>query len=136
MQSVYSFKVPLHFFFDFTLFDRSKCADFENGKNFAIRGVLVELGAVLYPIVVLHEQSGNERISDVIVVRRIQNSDRGHSLKKVDSSSFSSRHVADKYQVSLLYLIAKQSYRIITSGTWELVPYSKNINRGAQLEEG
>ena len=64
-------KVPLHLFFDFTSFDRSKCADFENEKIFAIRGVFVELGAVLCPIVVLHEQSGNERISDVIVVRRM-----------------------------------------------------------------
>ncbi len=57
-------KVPLHLFFDFTSLDRSKCADFENEK-----GVFVELGAVLCPIVVLHEQSGNKQISDVIMVR-------------------------------------------------------------------
>ena len=65
------FKVPLHRFFDFTLFDRSQCADFENENVFAIRGLFIELEAVLYPIVVLHEQSGNEGISDVIVVRRM-----------------------------------------------------------------
>ena len=39
-------------FFDFTSFDRSKCADLENEKIFASRGVFVELGAVLCPIVV------------------------------------------------------------------------------------
>ncbi len=66
-----SIKVPLQRFFDFTSLDRSKYADFENEKFFAIRGVFVEVGAVLYPIVVLHEQSGNEPISDVIVVRRM-----------------------------------------------------------------
>ena len=38
--------------------------------------------------------------------------------------------IAYEYQVSLLYLIAKQSHRVITSGTWELVPDSKNSNRG------
>ena len=62
-------------------------------------------------------------------------SNRGHSLKRAESLSFSGHHVASKYQVSLLYLIAKQSYRIITSGTWEVVPHSK-IAIGAQLEEG
>ncbi len=64
-------KVPLHRFIDFKLFYRSKCADFESEKHFAIRSVFVELGAVLYHIVVLHKQSGNERISDAdfIVVK-------------------------------------------------------------------
>ena len=63
-----------------------------------------------------------------------KNSNKGHSLKRADSSSFSGHHVQPKYQVSLLYLITKQSYRVVTSGTWELVPHSKNSNRGHSLK--
>ncbi len=41
----------------------------------------------------------------------------------------------NKYQVSLLYLIAKQSYGVVTSGTWELVPNSKKNDRGHSLKK-
>ncbi len=40
------------------------------------------------------------------------------------------------YKVSLMFFIARQSYKIITSETWELVPNSKNSNRVHSLERG
>ena len=69
------------------------------------------------------------------LVPHSKNSNRGHSLKRAESSSFSGHCLAYKYQVSLLYLIAKHSNRVITSGTWELVPHSKNSNRGHGLKK-
>ena len=69
------------------------------------------------------------------LVPHSKNSNRGHSLKRAESSSFSGHCVAHRYQVLLLYLIAKHSYRFIISGTWELVPHSKNSNRGHSLKK-